>query len=660
MEVENKKLYMGALSSLENVRRRIVDATKEIGADSVPSLRIPQICAVGDQSSGKSALMEAVSGIPFPQNTGTCTKCPIVVDMQPLQEGDEGYFCIDDGQKLKKTEICEAIRQRQGELVRSSSSGLFSDVPMNIKAITKNHQRLVCVDLPGIIHVEGGDKFQEGEEAKEAPETADGNVGLIRSMIERNIKPVETLIMVVMPGHQDEELATALKLARSADKKMRRTLRVYTKCDVNESDEQQASLRRKVKNAAHKLRMGEKLAPHFVAVRNKKNKVSAEDENIVLKETLGLEDEDMCVVGQAALANRLEPLLSERILENFGSLRDQIESHRQSAQEKLRLIGDHPKELSDILDVLEQEFKGQLRGFDNNLTKLMSEFREIIHKTKEEADDEEKNQKAFSDTYSAFSSPFFQGEEAFLQRVKDICNVWKPLANDFVTKVADVVSEVSNVGDGCDESVAFNVKDELRRDIQKECKRFAREVHADLENRVGLELEKENRYGTCNHYLTAKFEADMRVPPELIKSVLQGLSKADFPRGAVTNSFLVDFDKGSALDAIVKAISGRLETRCTKFAKESLEEQQQERLDKAVSAYWSVMHKNFLDNVLKVVRDVALEGMKRWIGPSGLRATLRRSRGRDREVEHEHVAKKRATLKRVVELMDACENDLHY
>jgi len=35
---------------------------------------LPQIIIAGSQSSGKSSLMEAVCGVPFPRNSGTCTR----------------------------------------------------------------------------------------------------------------------------------------------------------------------------------------------------------------------------------------------------------------------------------------------------------------------------------------------------------------------------------------------------------------------------------------------------------------------------------------------------------------------------------------------------------------------------------------------------------
>ena len=35
---------------------------------------VPQITVVGQQSAGKSSLIEAMSGVPFPRDKGTCTR----------------------------------------------------------------------------------------------------------------------------------------------------------------------------------------------------------------------------------------------------------------------------------------------------------------------------------------------------------------------------------------------------------------------------------------------------------------------------------------------------------------------------------------------------------------------------------------------------------
>ncbi|KAH0068145.1 hypothetical protein KCU96_g17964, partial [Aureobasidium melanogenum] len=55
--------------------RTVLDAVDELRAVGVNNIiALPQIVACGDQSTGKSSLLEALTGIPFPRDTGLCTR----------------------------------------------------------------------------------------------------------------------------------------------------------------------------------------------------------------------------------------------------------------------------------------------------------------------------------------------------------------------------------------------------------------------------------------------------------------------------------------------------------------------------------------------------------------------------------------------------------
>lgn len=49
-------------------------------------LPLPKICMVGDQSAGKSSLIEGISEIKVPRGPGTCTRCPLEIN---LSESDD-------------------------------------------------------------------------------------------------------------------------------------------------------------------------------------------------------------------------------------------------------------------------------------------------------------------------------------------------------------------------------------------------------------------------------------------------------------------------------------------------------------------------------------------------------------------------------------------
>ena len=44
---------------------------------------------VGDQSSGKSFVLEAITGISFPRGQGTVTRCPLILQSRKAKNGKE-------------------------------------------------------------------------------------------------------------------------------------------------------------------------------------------------------------------------------------------------------------------------------------------------------------------------------------------------------------------------------------------------------------------------------------------------------------------------------------------------------------------------------------------------------------------------------------------
>ncbi|KAG1812617.1 P-loop containing nucleoside triphosphate hydrolase protein [Suillus subaureus] len=72
------------ISSSDYARRRrelmemMVDL-RSMGADSL--IALPSVVVIGGQSAGKSSLVEAVSGINVPRDSGTCTRCPMECNM---------------------------------------------------------------------------------------------------------------------------------------------------------------------------------------------------------------------------------------------------------------------------------------------------------------------------------------------------------------------------------------------------------------------------------------------------------------------------------------------------------------------------------------------------------------------------------------------------
>ena len=57
-----------------------VQKLRHLGVEDLV-LPLPKIVVVGDQSTGKSSLIEGMSGIKVPRKTGTCTRCPLEIEL---------------------------------------------------------------------------------------------------------------------------------------------------------------------------------------------------------------------------------------------------------------------------------------------------------------------------------------------------------------------------------------------------------------------------------------------------------------------------------------------------------------------------------------------------------------------------------------------------
>lgn len=72
-----------SLNILGSKAKQLVNAVNKLEQAGIEAsgLPLPKIVAVGDQSAGKSSLIEAISGIKVPRAAGTCTRCPLQISL---------------------------------------------------------------------------------------------------------------------------------------------------------------------------------------------------------------------------------------------------------------------------------------------------------------------------------------------------------------------------------------------------------------------------------------------------------------------------------------------------------------------------------------------------------------------------------------------------
>ena len=126
------------------------------------TLELPQIAVVGDQSSGKSSVLEALVGRDFlPRGQGICTRRPLVLQLvqspPPAEGGREGgsewgEFLHLPGRRFTEfSEIREEI-QRETDRETGSNKGV-SAKQIRLKIHSPWVLTMTLVDLPGMTKV---------------------------------------------------------------------------------------------------------------------------------------------------------------------------------------------------------------------------------------------------------------------------------------------------------------------------------------------------------------------------------------------------------------------------------------------------------------------------------------------------------------------------
>ncbi|NWQ81366.1 MX protein, partial [Columbina picui] len=197
----------------------LVDSLRALGIEK--DLALPAIAVIGDQSSGKSSVLEALSGIALPRGNGIVTRCPLELKLKRIPadqawKGNISYRNIRI-ELQNASEVEKAIREAQN--VVAGTRGAISGELISLEVRSPDVPDLTLIDLPGIARVAVGDQPKDiGEQ--------------IKRLLKNIIGCKETLNLVVVPCNVDIATTEALKMAQEVDPSGERTLGILTKPDL--------------------------------------------------------------------------------------------------------------------------------------------------------------------------------------------------------------------------------------------------------------------------------------------------------------------------------------------------------------------------------------------------------------------------------------------
>ncbi|XP_024311649.1 dynamin-related protein 3A isoform X2 [Brachypodium distachyon] len=199
---------------------RLQDIMARLDGDAAAGVELPQVAAIGGQSSGKSSVLEALVGRDFlPRGPDICTRRPLVLQLVRHSAPEEwGEFLHAPGRRFHDFEHIKREIQSETDKEAGGNKGV-SEKQIRLKIFSPNVIDITLVDLPGITRVPVGDQPTDIESR-------------IRTMIMQYIKHRSCIILAVSPANADLANSDALQLARLGDPDGSRTIGVITKLDI--------------------------------------------------------------------------------------------------------------------------------------------------------------------------------------------------------------------------------------------------------------------------------------------------------------------------------------------------------------------------------------------------------------------------------------------
>ncbi|KIW99024.1 uncharacterized protein Z519_00687 [Cladophialophora bantiana CBS 173.52] len=313
-------------------------------------VNLPQLIVCGDQSSGKSSVLEAISGLSFPVKDNVCTRfaTELILRRSP-KVGIKASIHADEARPsaeqdrirgfrsstIELNDFASIVREAERYIGVGQEGHLFSKDVLRVEVSGPTQPHLTLVDLPGLYHAP--DEFQSAE-----------GVDFVESLVLSYIRNKRSVILAVISAKSDIALQKVTAFTRKVDRVGNRTMGIITKPDtLPENSEMERSFYDLAMNTRLTFRLG------WHVLKNREHK----EQHYSLQQRHESEANFLAqgiwaampraLVGIDSLRPRLSTVLKDHIISQLPGLIAEAQRSCKVAESALQKLGKARQTLAD-------------------------------------------------------------------------------------------------------------------------------------------------------------------------------------------------------------------------------------------------------------------------------------------------------------------------
>lgn len=308
----------------------------------------PKIIVTGDQLAGKSSVLEAILGMPFPTKDKPCTRFATELILRRSSHAGVRASITPDADRPEHEQVqlwrfgpaVDVADPRLGDVVEGARQAMGLDGPnralsndmLRVEMSGPERPHLAMVDLPGLV--------QAGNSTCNSTQS-DADAELVNAMVLRYMRRPQSIVLAVVSAESDFALQQVTHFARDLDPDGLRTLGLITKPDtLGEGSDSEAAYVQLAQNRHVRFRLGW----HVLKNRDYEMRGASSAERDAAEADFFSRGAwaavDPAHLGAAALKPRLSSVLKSQMLLQLPGLLADVEHSIASCSERLNKFGD--------------------------------------------------------------------------------------------------------------------------------------------------------------------------------------------------------------------------------------------------------------------------------------------------------------------------------